>query len=125
MESFNYSDTARLVNLDKMVKKRVNEVVEKVERPAKTSNNTADLDKMVKKQMEKDVVGKVELLGKTSNSINWSPLMDGIVKAPTNSVDAVNIVDEHITSVLYGPRKTRRLPIFEKICPSESSDINK
>ena len=30
------------------------------------------------------------------------------------------VVDEHVDDVLYGPRKTRRLPVFRKICPNSS-----
>ncbi|KAK1358740.1 hypothetical protein POM88_043214 [Heracleum sosnowskyi] len=70
----------------------------------------------------------------------WLPQMDGIdVVLPSSSVttnqscssaatsttdhkvkmtDEMLKTEEYINSVLYGPRKARRLPIFEQICPS-------
>lgn len=68
----------------------------------------------------------------------WSPVMEGIIPLPPSlTVNAVapsnaetlqhgkktmhekfgDIVDQHIESVLYGPRKMRRLPVFQEICP--------
>lgn len=70
----------------------------------------------------------------------WLPQMDGIdVVLPSSSLtmnqssssaatsttdhkvkmtDEMLKTEEYINSVLYGPRKTKRLPIFEEICPS-------
>lgn len=63
----------------------------------------------------------------------WLPQMDGIdvglpqssSGAATSTIDhKVKITEEmlkteeYIKSVLYGPRKTKRLPVFEEICPS-------
>lgn len=68
----------------------------------------------------------------------WSPVMEGIIPLPPSlTVNAAassnaetlqhgkktmhekfgDIVDQHIESVLYGPRKMRRLPVFQEICP--------
>lgn len=67
----------------------------------------------------------------------WLPQMDGIdVVLPSSSrttnqssssaatsttdqmTDEMLKTEEYINSVLYGPRKAKRLPVFEEICPS-------
>lgn len=55
-----------------------------------------------------------------ANYTEWSPLMDGIIKvSPEVAVNekTVKALDDHINTVLYGPRRTKRLSVFEDICP--------
>ncbi|CAK9137401.1 unnamed protein product [Ilex paraguariensis] len=93
MESFNNSDATIVADLEKIVKKKVNNVVGKVEWPTISKNNTgwsplldaihssnfsnattiADLDKMLK-----GVIEKVEWPAKTSNNTRWSPPMEAM-----------------------------------------------
>lgn len=74
----------------------------------------------------------------TEKRQTWSPVMEGIIPLPPSlTVNAAapsnaetledgkktmlekfaDIVDQHIESVQYGPAKTRRLPVFQEICP--------
>nr|GMD58397.1 hypothetical protein TEA_004688 [Ipomoea batatas]GMD58399.1 hypothetical protein TEA_004688 [Ipomoea batatas] len=64
------------------------------------------------------------------NNRDWSPLMDGIVpitplmKSHLNNADdptkclqrMMDVVDEEIDEVLYGPEKPRRLSVFKELC---------
>ncbi|TYK12969.1 heat shock protein 40 [Cucumis melo var. makuwa] len=57
------------------------------------------------------------------STANWSPAMDNIVKLSRKMTlgKALDELDSKIDAILYSPRKTKRLPIFEEICPIHSS----
>ncbi|KAJ4950286.1 hypothetical protein NE237_027118 [Protea cynaroides] len=58
----------------------------------------------------------------SSTAGDWSPEDDGIeIKIPSSieKPAAKETVDSCINAILYGPSRRRRLPVFEKICPSE------
>ncbi|KAM7513717.1 hypothetical protein LguiA_003300 [Lonicera macranthoides] len=57
---------------------------------------------------------------RNANETEWSPLMDGIIKvSPQVAVNekTLKALDDHINNVLYGSRRTKRLSVFEDICP--------
>uniref|UniRef100_A0A0A0KKZ2 Uncharacterized protein n=1 Tax=Cucumis sativus TaxID=3659 RepID=A0A0A0KKZ2_CUCSA len=61
---------------------------------------------------------------KKKSTSNWSPAMDNIVKlSPKMSLgEALDELDAKIDAILYSSsRRTKRLPIFEEICPIHSS----
>ncbi|CAK9320302.1 unnamed protein product [Citrullus colocynthis] len=53
----------------------------------------------------------------------WSPAMDNIVQVSYKKplIEAMDQIDSKIDRVLYSSNKTRRLPIFDEICPFYSS----
>lgn len=57
----------------------------------------------------------------TVTNTDWSPMDDGImVSLPSTSADEIpsrEAVDAYINSVLYGPPRGKRLPVFAEICP--------
>ncbi|XP_057465521.1 uncharacterized protein LOC130755182 [Actinidia eriantha] len=58
----------------------------------------------------------------TVASTDWSPLDDGIEvslpsSASTNEIPSREAVNAYINSVLYGPSRGKRLPVFAEICP--------
>ncbi|KAG5525969.1 hypothetical protein RHGRI_032308 [Rhododendron griersonianum] len=57
----------------------------------------------------------------TVTNTDWSPMDDGImVSLPSTSADEIpsrEAVDAYINSVLNGPPRGKRLPVFAEICP--------
>lgn len=58
----------------------------------------------------------------TIMNTDWSPLDDGIVvtlpsSASGDEIPSREAVDAYINSVLYGPPRGKRLPVFAEICP--------
>nr|GEU44730.1 mRNA decay activator protein ZFP36 [Tanacetum cinerariifolium] len=51
-------------------------------------------------------------------SNNWTPLDDGIdIKTANGTTQAEEEFEAYVNKVLYGPRRMKRLPVFNQICP--------
>ncbi|EXB24797.1 hypothetical protein L484_005176 [Morus notabilis] len=54
----------------------------------------------------------------------WSPLMDDIELFQQTTAKTTEDFEAFIDEVLYGPKRTtRRLPVFEEICPEYSGEL--
>lgn len=51
-------------------------------------------------------------------STNWTPLDDGVdIKTANGTTLSEEEFDAYVNKVLYGPRRMKRLLVFNQICP--------